>query len=441
MSGMLDTFDYDLNRATNNRLESIINPEHPDHASTLEDMCLTSKKVSWKERDYLVVKYDKQRLAPDTVETSGLFRSVIVSLANGKIVSFSPPKSLDFQQYVRSDDAWEQTRVEQFVEGTMINMFNVDGEWELATRSLVGANGKFYNEGGKNTFRSMFLDAVRACGPPSCEEDSFYGLLNPSYCYSFVFQHPDNQIVTAVDTPRLYLIRVYEINGGNVTEYLPSSPEMKDLTYPSIVPLSVESPLQYTNSEKYNSLESLKSFWSSLDHSHDIMGVVLVDASRNVRSKIRNPSFEMVRQLRGNQPKLQYQYLALRKEGKVGQYLRYYKQASDQFFMYREQLHNFTRTLHSNYVDCFVKKTQGLKEYSGQYKPHMYALHNMYLEKLREKKEFVSLSVVINYVNELPTPRLMFSLNWHPRLNAAKERELDQKKMDEPEPTSSEANS
>ena len=424
---MLDTLKYDLVSATNKKLDIILNPSHPEHKETLDEFGLISKVVTWKEREYMVLKYDKQKLTPDTIETSGLFRSVIVNVAEKKIVSFSPPKATAYQQYCHGENVWPNTRIEQLIEGTMINMFNVDGEWELATRSLVGANGKFFNEGGKDTFRSMFLEAVRSCGPCG-DEESLYSRLNPSYCYSFVFQHPDNQIVTAVDTPRLYLIRMYHIDGGNITEYQPSSPEMRDITHADDVVLTVESPMQFTRYGPYDSLESLKKFWSTLDHSHDIMGVTVVDHTRNIRSRLRNPSFEMVRHLRGNQPKLQYQYLALRKEGKVGQYLRYYKQASDQFATFREQLHNFTRTLHTSYLDCFVKKTQPLNEYSGQYKTHMYALHGIYLQTLREKKEYVSLAVVIDYVNNLPTPRLMFSLNWHPRMNAAKERQLDYEK-------------
>ena len=154
-----------------------------------------------------------------------------------------------------------------------------------------------------------------------------------------------------------------------------------------------------------------------MDRSHREMGLILYSPITGTRCVYRNPTFELVRHLRGNQPKLQYQYLELRQKGKVGDYLKHFPAAVSDFTKYREQVHLFTKTLHENYLSCFVQKTKPLKEFSGQFKPHMWALHEKYRTELREKKEYVSFPVCMVYVNTMPPARLLFALNWHTRSN------------------------
>ena len=50
-----------------------------------------------------------------------------------------------------------------------------------------------------------------------------------------------------------------------------------------------------------------------------------------IRTKLRNYNYELVRKLRGNQPKLQFRYLMLHKEGKIKAYLEYYPEHKDIF--------------------------------------------------------------------------------------------------------------
>ncbi len=74
--------------------------------------------------------------------------------------------------------------VEEYVEGTMINMFyDYDGEeWEIATRSTVGGKTNYtISRFSTLTFRDMFLEA--------CNNADFdFALLDKTLCYSFVLQ-------------------------------------------------------------------------------------------------------------------------------------------------------------------------------------------------------------------------------------------------------------
>jgi hypothetical protein len=112
---------------------------------------------------------------------------------------------------------------------------------------------------------------------------------------------------------------------------------------------------------------------------------------------------------------LQYQYLCLRKEGRVKDFLNYYPEKKNELSKYRDLFHIFTETLHKNYVSCYVKKEKPLKEFPEQYRTHMFKIHEIYLRDLREKKQFVNNSVVIQYVNDMHPSLLMYSLNHHMR--------------------------
>jgi hypothetical protein len=126
------------------------------------------------------------------------------------------------------------------------------------------------------------------------------------------------------------------------------------------------------------------------------------------RTRIRNPVYQDIKYLRGNQPKLFYQYLELRKQNKVKDYLYYFPESVKYFSEFRKILHRFTLTLWQNYISCFIKKEKPLKDYNFQYKIHMYNLHNLYLEN----REPITKSVVIDYINNLDAAQILYAINY-----------------------------
>ena len=143
------------------------------------------------------------------------------------------------------------------------------------------------------------------------------------------------------------------------------------------------------------------------------MGLVIKHNLYNVRTKIRNPVYKEIKQLRGNQHKLQYQYLLLRQQGKVSDFLKIYPENKKEFASFRNQIHQFTETLYNCYVSCYIKKEAPLSTYPGQFKTHMFNIHQYFLNELKEKGEYVSHNTVISYVNSLHPSKLMYSLNFN----------------------------
>ena len=393
-----------------NEFKELLERKEGAEASVLE------KKTS---KSYTVVTYDKCLLRD--VSTLGLFRSVILNSLN-KVVCFSPPKSVSAETFIKAfpELNYNQLITEEFVEGTMMNVFwdpsiGFAGAWEIATKHVVGAETKFFQEyaterktkslgaDGK-TFREMFMEAAHLA-------NLHIDYLDKRLCYSFVLQHPENRIVAPFLYPSLVLVASYEI--VQALDDIKVSPIRMDLLSQMDFWKStrVRFPQNYTGFASYSALIDA---YASMNTPYHVMGVVIKNNATGERCKIRNPNYEQVRALRGNQPKLQYRYLSLRKEGKVAEYLKYYPEHKADFSGFRDHLHLYTTTLHRNYLACFVKKEKTkVEDYPEEYQKHMKHLHYHWLTVLREKKESVTKSVVIQYLHELHPSQLMYALNYN----------------------------
>ena len=329
---------------------------------TINQIVVSNDKV------YKVVRYNKNYLCVDLVPTYGLLRSVIVNAKN-QVVSFAPPKSVSSQLFIEKyAEITNKLVAEEFVEGTMINVFwdpciGLGGSWEIATRNKVGAETNFYKSFQdtelKQTFRDMFMEACVVNGVE-------FEMLNRNFCYSFVLQHPSNRIVVPFFKPQLYLVQVCEITNtedGSVNVFLHDMINVR--LWNGWSSTTIRFPNLYTGWYSYSELIEK---YASMNTSYDIMGVVIRNIETGERCKIRNPVYEQIRHLRGNQPKLQYQYLCLRQQGKVSDFLKFYPENKKEFSNFRDQVHLFTNTLYQNYISCYIKKEKPLLEFPQQYR-------------------------------------------------------------------------
>jgi len=407
---MTDSQTQLYNLSAINGLNELINNQNLNKSNILK---LNKIECKINNAQYKVIRYDKNILSDDSISTYGLCRSLILNSDN-QIICFSPPKSYKPDHFISLYNANDKfIQAEEFVEGTMINVFfnksvGITGTWEISTRNTVGATSVFYKSKLLNTytFRDMFIDACK-------NVNLDINKLDKNLSYSFVLQHPMNRIVVPFSNPCLYLVGVYKINNeiDNITvnffDVSDFVPIFKELGF------NVKFPEIY----KFSSYSELIDKYASMNTPYQILGVVIYNKKTGERTKIRNPVYEQVRQLRGNHPKLQYQYLCLRKEGNVKNYLKYYPEHKNDFLVFRDQVHLFTDTLFKNYIGCYIKKEKKLINYSEQFRTHMFKLHEIYITKLREKKLFITNTIVKKYVNELQPALLMYCINYNMRQN------------------------
>jgi hypothetical protein len=358
---------------------------------------------------YKIVRYNKDILAVDLISNYGLLRSVIINSDN-KVVSFAPPKSLPADQFIKNyPTKMYHIVAQEFVEGTMINVF-YDSYWKIATRNTVDADISFYKKQDGKTFKTMFEEA--------CQENGLVlDALNRRFCYSFVLQHPDNRIVVPFSKPQLYLVEAYEIV---IAEFLEDPVPCVRVIPQNISTVRTDGQWQNTTVRfpevyEFTTYSELIDKFASANTPYNIMGIVIKNMITNERAKIRNPIYEEVRHLKGNHCKLQYQYLTLRKEGKLPEFLKYYPETKKEFSECRDKVHIFTNTLYQNYLACYVRKEKPLGEFGTQYRTHMFKIHQQFINDLRPHNFFVNNTIVQKYVNNLHPSLLMHSLNYHVR--------------------------
>lgn len=400
-----------LRQCNNNDISCIYIDETSDEnrENVLNTNRLKMKKWMFNDKLYKIIRYNKELLSDDIRETTGLFRSVIYH--NDSIKSFAPPKSLKSDVFIKRFLPNAVT-AEEFVEGTMINVFWDGDRWEIATRSSVGGKVSFFTTKSslkteyENTFRYMFLDALNYYEKDDAVFFKSLESVPKNICLSFVLQHPLNRIVVPISVPSIYLVSVYRVNGYTVENVCITS-EIKTM---------LPSYIKYPQTYEFDNYDTLVEKFAGNNTDYKIVGVMLKYKDTHIRAKIRNPNYELVRELRGNQPKLQFRYLMLRQKQRVGEYLKYYPEHKEEFSKYRNMIHNFSRGLHQNYLNCYVFKQAPLREFPYQYRTHMYNLHELYTSSLCHSEDYrqrrVTIKTVVNYVNHLPPAKLMFSINY-----------------------------
>jgi hypothetical protein len=375
-----------------------------------EDNCIKCKKMSVTNIDsenndkkslYYLVNYDKKtmkKLVESGVEYDYAqhVRSVVLN-ENRKIVCFSPP--MCEPKHVELDIS-KVRFVEEFVEGTMVNLFynssNDVQKWEFSTKNVVSPLDKKDNKegtGGK-CFRKMFLEACAASKLNLSFDD-----LPKEYSYSFVMQHPDNVIVAPVERAALYIVAVYYIGGTTVYEMDRSVVNWGRFS-------KVMHPARFTmkGEEDFNKILNL---WASSNSLYYYPGVMFRTHSGE-RFKFRNPNYEFVKNTKGAEDKSRFVYLHLKKLGMLKTHFDRFPEDELEFFRHQTNLYNYTHNLHKNYMDCYVFKKMVLKDFPVEYKQNIFNLHKNYNLFLRPSGKRVNMSYVIEFMNEQSVKSQMF---------------------------------
>ena len=324
-----------------------------------------------------------------------IYRSAILSSEN-KMLALAPAKSLPNTNFVVS----QKVSVNEIVEGTMINLFwdpNL-GEWEIATKKGIGGKYFFFRnkyhgvseEPEQKTFRQMFLDVFSLNDLP----------FDKSYSYSFVLQHPCNHIVVPIDTPALYLVHTYKIEGQTNTYAYVNPKSHPD--YEEFVKRGVKFPRdfvatpgktleqQFVDSTNHvlDKIPDLEEALSNPLNAFTNVGIMVTDQETGLRTAYHNKIYLEVKSLRGNNPNLHYQYLLLRKIGKVSEFLRYFPMYRKHFNKFLEHFTLFTERIHKLYWEVHVKKT--VPEIPEKYEKYFVEKihYEVFLPRHKEDKKF-----------------------------------------------------
>lgn len=395
---------------------------------------------SKKDKKYTHIRYKKENLEksnePGTYYMN--YKSIIMN-KNDDVISYGIPRSVEYEFFIQENNI-EDCIVEEFVEGTMITVFydNSSDElfvpqlseiisekqdenigWNISTRGSIGAKNSFYKSDdivSTKSFSKLFIDCAK-------ESNLDLSKLDKNYCYNFVIKHTENRVVNVIKKNMLYLISVYKIENENNTTKIERinepfkliSFENANIYNPTLFEFDdifdwddISERLKFDNSP-------VNVFNYDLQKQKVLMGYVIKNTKTGKHTKIRNPAYFYMRELRGNQPKLEHHYLALRKDKRIQEFLHVFPEYQESFNTFYNKIAHFTNELNKNYIELNITKKRVFAEVDYELRNHVNAIHYKYRKEMRDKGLTVQKDDVVQYVNNLHPSQLMFALNFKRR--------------------------
>lgn len=292
-------------------------------------------------------------------------KGAIINLETNKLVCIPPEKSEGFID----GDSVQEVVCQPLIDGTMVNMFYHGDGWIISTRSNIGGR----NSWGDISFKEMF---------ESINGVKWYDELDKGCCYSFILQNTKNRIVTPVECDALFLIEVYNLKDD--IKRLDVLPDFENIH--SINNLNHSDLEHYYNKDLYFSIKGFT--------------LKTIDGRKNWINK----NYTYVLDLKVNFNNQFMNYISLKQQGKLSEYLVYFPEDRYDFNDYDVRVINIKDKTYENYVDVFIKKTKGLKDIAYSLKPVLYDIHGMYL---KDKKN-ITVKKVNTFIDRLDGKKLLF---------------------------------
>lgn len=284
-------------------------------------------------------------------------RGLVIDYINHKIVFLPPVKSSEILTRDEFLDTVENSY--ELVDGTMVNMFYYNDEWNLSTRSNIGCTNQWSKD---INFKQMFDE----CKQFNTDD------LDRECSYSFVMRHKKNRIISKISENKLYLVEIRKNNKLNRDCRLPEG---------CLLP------------EKSSQISGLKKGLTGYN------GVI--------RYKWITNEHKFLDMIKPNTNNSCLNYLILRNSGYLTQYLKMFPEYRFEFNTYRNRLHDITKQLYEYYKHVFISKDLEKSDIPFVFRPLLYDIHGIYLQK----KQGITWTDIKQYIHELEPKRLQFVIN------------------------------
>ena len=350
--------------------------------------------VTTEQDDLAIIRYTKGVSSFDK-EHVPYFRSVVWSKSANAPVSVAPIKALP-----GNPEAGVEVRATDFVDGTMFHAFRLaGGDVRIATRTSLDARGTFYSS---RSFADLLNDAFKVVGGTKKFLES---VLKEGGFASLVLQHPEHKTVASLAQPRVYVTYMGSRLGeeGLSMSALPSDwPERFALYAPQVY----EECVEFADSK--DAFQMMRARSMTLGFAWQ--GMVFQELASGRRWRLRNSAYVAVRSLRGAEANPMERFLRLRSQGTMKKYLENFRDESNQMWAFEQTLRQRSQELYTAYNEMNKLKTKTMKQLPYCLRPHVYALHGLYLASLpkdgsrapADKVVPILKQRVVQYVNDLP---------------------------------------
>ena len=386
---------------------------------------VSTKTYNKEGLEYKILYLNKNTYENDDVE-NGIFRSVILDYT-GSILSFGLPKSVSNKYFKEKfQEISTDLQVNEAVEGTMVNLFydtRIES-WEISTRTAISGNYWWtYKSPDRKpephekimqmTFRAMFLQTLGYNENTPFNDVIMFQSLPKDCIFSFVFQHPSNQIIVPVEYARLYLVSVYKKFDSNLLELIPLS-HVKLWSQFNIQNSVIHFPVDY--SSQLNSYNEIYNYLAGMVYLHK--GIMITDNETGYRTCFVNSDYENMRKTVGNEKNqeyrmyLQYRYYVLKYAEQLQNYLVSFQMTHKHMFQqFEKEQMNLIYKIQERYRIKYDPVNRGKvyefvepRTYGEKAIPkHIERLHkDFYIAaKARGEKRNITKDVVNEYFNSL----------------------------------------
>jgi hypothetical protein len=344
--------------------------------------------------DLAIIRYTKG-VSDFSVSHVPLFRSVVWDKTTNRPVSVAPIKAL--QGNPTADVA---VRVTDFVDGTMFHAFRTAAGVRIATRTSLDARGSFYSS---RSFAELLDESLKAVGGTTAFLES---VLEDGEFASLVLQHPEHKTVAPLAQPHVYVTYFGRRAGTGATDadvWMTSVPAQWPQRLAVYAPQVFEEEKSFADSK--DAFHLMRSNSAMLGFTWQ--GMVFQDLTSGARWRLRNAAYVAVRTLRGSESSPLERFARLRAQGNMKKYLEHFRDESNQMWAFEQTLRQRTQELYTAYTEMNKLKTKTMKQLPYCLRPHVYALHGLYLASLpkdgsrAEKVTPILKERVVAYVNDL----------------------------------------
>jgi len=308
-------------------------------------------------------------------------RGVIIDTQTNQLVCVPPLKSHIITN-LNDIDNISNYKIQNLIDGTMVNLFFHNNEWKISTRSGIGGLNKWY---GTKTFKEMFFES----GGSLID----YNLLNKRFSYSFVLLNKSNRNISYIYNNTIVLVDVFDLDK---LEYVDIQ-DIPELNFNKIENIEVNIPLKEYITSKLP-LNNFDFNWKGITIKYN-----------GNRLKLINHNFDKIKNIKGNSNNLLNIYCNLIKNGSLNNYLLYFPEHRDKMHKYSRINKHILSEIHSSYISKFITKEKEIKDINFPLRPCIFELHDIY----KSTKNKIKYNTVEQYFKNLPINKQMFIYSYY----------------------------
>jgi hypothetical protein len=332
---------------------------------------------------YNIQCYDEDMLCHDDIE-SGMYRSVISSVPESKLLAFAPPKTLTFTRFRELNKSLNDVVMHEYLDGRMLHVFYDSRISSWILTPVIQQNEYII----PNIDEYAFIIAAGGNICKSFNNLPFFEYFPKNYSYTFIIKKQP------MFQSSLYLVSVYKINACNQIEYIPQE-EYENWRIFSNLNGVICFPKQCIIKDYYTDL------LEDIDYDYSSSKWVLTNIKTGMQTTISTSIYKLNQEIVSIDRLIIFQYLCLQRIYKEKEEQMYKLHKINKNFYIVKQIYDlFIRTMHEMYIKYYIMKT--ISEIPIKYKPFITQIHKeYYIYPLKHnKKQLVTKQIIKDYFDK-----------------------------------------